>query len=322
MRIWAYDPKQLRVPKNNGGLSGRWVDGPFSILTDLAKAFGEGLDDASDNAARIVSPTPLGEGDREKFKDLYGKSIPPGWTDVVVDFGEGADLVARGRDAAGRSQAIYTDRYHGQQAAKKWSRVGQVAATIPNLEADLATIDGDPVKAAARLMYTEGIRVGSSDKPRGKEMAYGATTLLTDHASVNEDGSVTLGFTAKEGIPATYTIEDPELVDYITNRLADAQPGERLFPGASAAATIEYVRGASGLPGMKNHDLRTLLANRIALAEVYERVPPPPKTKKEVDAIRKEIATIVSQQLRNKPSQALSSYINPAIFAPLMEGIS
>lgn len=309
----AYNPRQLRVPKGNGRLSGRWVDGPLRTLSSLIDNLAESRKAHSPNLQ------PASDADKAKFKDLYGKSIPPAWTDVEVDFDPDADLIGIGYDAKGRKKYVYTQSYEDAQAAAKWARLGQVADAAPALFDWTESIDGDPMKAAVRVMMTEGIRVGSSDEQRGDVKAYGATTLRAGHASVDKDGNVALDFTAKEGIPAHYEITDPETAKYIKERLADAGPDERLFPGVTADGSIEAIREQSGLPSMKNHDLRTLLANIIAISELDEHVPPPPKTAKEAQRIRKEIATVVSEHLHNKPAQALASYINPATLAPLLD---
>lgn len=256
---------------------------------------------------------------RTAFKEKFGKSIPPAWTDVNVDMNDGAELIAIGRDAAGRSKYIYTDSFNERKASEKYARLNQVHDKAPQIESGLATIDGDPTKAVARLMLLEGIRVGSSDEQKGKVMAYGASTLLASHASLNPDGSVHLAFTAKEGIPAEYDVSDPELVKFISNRLAQKPSADEPLFATDSNKTIALLREISGLPGMKNHDLRTLLANRIAMAELMKVVPPPPANDREAAKIRKAAAEIVSQQLRNKAAQALTSYINPAVFSRLAD---
>lgn len=309
----AYNPRQLRVPKGNGRLSGRWVDGPLRILADLI--------DSTAVSRKAHSPNlqPASDADKATLKDKHGVSIPPALTDVHVDLSDDADLIATGIDAKGRKKYIYSSAYEDAQAAAKWARQGQVAQNAGKIFDWTESIDGDPTKAAVRVMATEGIRVGSSTEQRGDVMAYGTTTLLAGHASVDKDGNVALDFTAKEGIAAHYDIDDPETAKYIKERLANAGPDEPLFPGVTADSTIAAIREVTGLPSMKNHDLRTLLANLIARAELDVRVPPPPKNAKEAQRIRKEIATVVSEHLHNKPAQALASYINPATLAPLLD---
>jgi DNA topoisomerase IB len=308
-------PDQWRVPRGNGDRSGRWVDMPGAILDSLRMATESG----ESAAAFSVDLQPEKPGDRERFKQTFGQSIPPAWTDVSVDFGKGADLIARGKTKTGKSVYLYTEAYKAQQQAAKYARLNEVFERLPAIDEALSSIDGDPTKAVARLMYLEGIRVGSSEKQQGKVMAYGAATLRSEHASILPNGNVRLAFTAKEGIPAEYEIDDPELVDFISQRLHETGGESEPLFDTNAARTIDYLKQISGLPGMKNHDLRTLLANRIAAAEVAKSLPPAPRTKREALALRKRIAEIVAAQLRNKPAQALSSYINPAVFAPIME---
>jgi DNA topoisomerase-1 len=259
--------------------------------------------------------SPATAEDRASFKERFNKTIPPSWHDVEVDLNPGASMVARGKDGKGRTVRLYTQEHEDRQAAKKFERLKEVHAALPKIEGNLKTIDGNPVKAVARLMYLEGIRVGSTDEQLGNVKAYGASTLRAQHAE-DKGNSIHLSFTAKEGIPVDYDITDPELVKYIKGRLAENPgPDDPLFPGATSDKTMKMLRDASGVPGIKNHDLRTLLANRMAAALLDDWTPPEPKSPKEMGALRKRVGEAVAAQLRNKPAQALSSYINPAIFA-------
>lgn len=283
-----------------------------------AQAYSSGLE-AGDKSAKSIELTPASSEDRVAFKEKFGKPIPPAWKNVVVDFNDGAELIARGEDASGKAQYIYTDSFHERKAAEKHDRLNQIFPKVGEIEDGLRTVDDDPTRAVARLMLLEGIRVGSTSEQRGKVPAFGASTLRASHAKMQRDGSLKLNFVAKEGIPVEYTITDPEIVGFVKKRLAEKPgPDEALFK-TNSNKSMKLLREVSGLPGMKNHDLRTLLANRIAVAELSKRVPPTPQTKKQADAVKKEVAEIVSAQLRNKPVQALSSYINPAVFSPIYE---
>jgi len=299
---------QARVPRGNGSISGRWLDMPGTVLDNLAAE------------PPLPMLRPATDADRLAFKERHGRSIPPSWRDVEVDLGSDAALVARGKDARGRTVRLYSQAHHDRQAAKKFERLKEVGLAVPRIEAALATVDGDPTKAAARLMYLEGVRVGSTDEQLGKVKAYGATTLRVGHAKARADGSVRLSFVAKEGIPVEYVVDDPELSKYLSQRLLDAEADdEQLFEGASADRTMRLLRDASGVAGIKNHDLRTLLANRIAAAVLADATPPPPETPKAWAALRRRVGDVVAAQLRNKPAQALASYVNPAVFAAIRE---
>ena len=299
----AFNPDQARVPAGNQDLSGRWLDMPGAVL--------DGLVDAP---AYVPQMSPATADDRATFKQRFGKTIPPSWHDVEVDLNPGASMVARGKDSKGRTVRLYTQEHHDRQAAKKFQRLKEVHAALPQIQANLKEIKGDPVKAVARLMYLEGIRVGSTDEQLGDVKAYGASTLRASHAEDKGD-HIHLSFTAKEGIPVDYDIDDPELVGYIKARLAENPgPDEPLFPGATSDKTMTLLRQASGIPSIKNHDLRTLLANRMAAAVLDDLTPPEPTTPKAMQTLRKKVGEQVAAQLRNKPQQALASYINPAIF--------
>lgn len=307
--VFDFDPRQLRIPRGNGRLSGRWVDDPFTTISKLLGLFD------SDSKPHVPAFRPATDADKAEYKRRFKEAIPPAWTDVQVDFSDDAEVILRAKDASGKPQYRYSAERKARQDAMKWARVVQVAEHIPKLDEGLSGVQGDPTKAAARLMYLTGVRVGATDKQIGRQKAYGATTLRKNHATVNDDGTVTLSFTAKEGVPAEYVIDDDELAEFIMARLAEEGDGEDLLFETSAARTQRLLQEVTGLPGMKNHDLRTLLANRLAAAQASRMEPT--EDEKELRRLQREIAKEVAAVLRNRPEQALKAYIDPSVFAPL-----
>lgn len=320
-QTFKYNPAQLRVPKGNGKFSGRWMDSPFALISSLVATFADraGIDTGSTRtewSKEVLRP--LQEGDRESILERYGKPIPNNWIEgsIQVDPEANSGVIARGKylNKAGKEvpQALYTTEREDYAAAIKFNRVKWLSENVDKLNSGLEGIGTDPTKAATRLMYLTGIRVGSTDEQRGAVKAYGATTLRMDHLSKNPDGTMQLSFTAKEGIAVSYVVDDPELVGFFENRLNSGASGDDRIFDTNASRTQALLKSITGLEDIKNHDLRTLLANlhavQLALAAKA------PSSKREWLSIRKEISTAVAEILRNKPDQARKSYIAPAVF--------
>ena len=247
------------------------------------------------------------------FRKRFGKAIPPAWRDVhIADDLDNASLLVRGIDSKGRPQSIYSAAHTEAQAAKKFARVKALNGHLDKLdfalERDAATNDD---AAALLLIRRLGMRPGSTKDTRAAQKAYGATTLLARHVTV-KDGRATFDFIGKKGVHIRVSSDDPVVVDAVSRRLATRSGDDRLFD-TTAERVRDYMH-STGVPGeFKLKDLRTLHANVIALREI-EAHKEPPRTKREFQRARMEVARAVSAALGNTPTVALASYINPTVF--------
>lgn len=309
---------QARVPKGSSK-GGQWIDTPWRVVDRFLLSY----DVTPAEAAVPISKRPpahLEPATPEtltKFAETYKKKLPPNWTDIWLTLtpSDETPMIARGTDANGKFQYVYTNPGTQESAAQKFRRLNVVHQTKSQLDAALENLGNDGTLAAIRLMHLTGIRVGASAKQQGKTMAYGATTLQVQHATKVDDATVRLDFTAKEGILATYEITDPELVRFISTRLDSGDAPDALLFATTAARTQKRVQDLTGVTEMKNHDLRTWYANRLALREINARGPA--RDDKEFRKMRNEVGAAVAAQLRNKPKQALDSYVNPVLFESL-----
>jgi DNA topoisomerase-1 len=267
-----------------------------------------------DDGLPTERPNPLDAQDWAPATDEERKAlkIPNGWTEVEVNRAPGARLLARGRDAAGRRQPKYSQAHTEAQAAAKFARMRALDAAIPDLDVALKGDDSDTSKCL-RLIRAMGLRPGNTQDQKAKVQAYGATTLLSEHVVVGDDGGVRLTFTGKKGVSIDLPVEDPEVADMLREQVAGRAPGEQVFPGTNERKTNLMLKDLTGGQDFKVKDLRTYLANQIAL-EVMAGMDPPTNMS-EFRRLRKAVAVAVSARLGNTPDMALSSYINPAVFA-------
>lgn len=275
----GFDPDQPR------DLRGRWID-----------------------VMHLATPEEIAD-----FRRRFGKAIPPGWSDVrIADDLDSAPLLVTGRDAKGRRQAIYSAEHTEAQAAAKFQRVQELDKHLDKLDHALERDAGVNDDAAALLLIRRlGLRPGSARDTRAATQAYGATTLQARHVRIR-DGRATLSFTGKKGVKIRLSTRDPAVVDALQRRLATRTGRDRLFD-TTEARTRDYMRSTGVPAGFLLKDLRTVHANAVALREIAKRRSPP-KTKRDFQRWRREVATRVSEALGNTPALALSSYINPTVF--------
>jgi DNA topoisomerase IB len=98
----------------------------------------------------------------------------------------------------------------------------------------------------------------------------------------------------------------------IKRKLTAQRRGGRIFD-ISPEHLNSFIKSADA-GAITAKDLRTRLATQTAINLVNARKAPP-ATHKDYKASVKAVAELVARKLGNKPSEALKSYINPAVFA-------
>jgi DNA topoisomerase I len=261
--------------------------------------------------ARLV----LADGSPAPAHVAAGK-IPPQWKDVTVSLDPDADVLATGRDAAGRAKVIYRDEFHMRNAAHKFARTRAGLEWAGELHKQNQANRADPkLREEADctwLMQEQATRPGSDKDTAAKVKAFGATTLRAEHVVETGDG-VRLQFVGKEGVYHDHLIRNPDLAQMLLARKATAgSRGGKLF-------ATDYDRVAKYAKSLDTgrftpKDFRTIRANQLAIAEIGKAADPP-ANEKEYKARVKAVAERVSGVLGNRPAQALESYIDPAVFS-------
>jgi DNA topoisomerase I len=203
---------------------------------------------------------------------IVALKIPPAWTDVTYSQDPSADLLATGRDAKGRLQAVYSERFHAEQGAAKFARIQELdrkynAVRAQNEKArgseDARTRDSAD---ALKLIMETGIRPGGDSDTLATQKAYGATTLEGRHVVRTPEG-VFLRFVGKKGVALNIPVRDRDAAAMVLRRAEAAGPSGRLFPSTSAAALLAHTHSLDG-GSFKTKDFRTLLGTRTALSEI------------------------------------------------------
>lgn len=255
--------------------------------------------------------------DKDRILRDHGYKVPGHWKESLVPDSEGSGLVVKGADQKDKWHYVYSAEYKAGQQAAKFQRVGELHAAMPKLDKSLKrdVAAGDDDAIVVGIMRQTGSRVGDDANNAGRPVrdhTYGASNLRAKHITVNPSGSVTISYKGKDGVQQRHLIKDPVLAKALADKKAGKSGNDSMFPNSDDGSSMAYLRRESGLPNVKNHDLRTYTATGLALSLKTGR---PPATEKEYKKRRGEIVKEVATQLGNTPAVTLNTYIDPAVFS-------
>jgi DNA topoisomerase-1 len=250
---------------------------------------------------------------KELPEHIQSLKIPPAWKGVNFNEDPKATLLVTGKDAAGRSQSIYSDEFMKQSADAKFERISELDSKFEDIQKEvLADVTQKNENAAVdRLIMSTGIRPGSENDTGAKKQAYGATTLLGSHVVGDNADNVRLQFTGKKGVDLDIPVTDKDIAQDLLDRRENAGPNGKIF-NTDANSLLDYTKNLDG-GGFKTKDFRTLLGTRTAIDAVSSMSRP--ESSKEYKQSVMRVAKLVSERLGNTPTVALQSYISPVVFA-------
>jgi DNA topoisomerase-1 len=158
--------------------------------------------------------------------------IPPAWTDVWICRSEHGHLQATGRDARGRKQFRYHQRWREVRDETKYSHMIAFARTLPRIRRRVARdlrrsgLPREKILAAIiRLLDASPIRVGNDEYARTNK-SFGLTTMRNRHVKVS-GAKLQFLFRGKSGKMHSVDIEDARLAKIVRN--CQTIPGQELF---------------------------------------------------------------------------------------------
>lgn len=248
-------------------------------------------------------------------------AIPPAWEQVRIAPAGARKILARGVDAAGRTQTIYHPAYRRRQEAQKYDRVLRFAQQLPALRAQVAKdlrrrrlSQRKVVAAIVHLLDTEFFRIGNERYAR-EHRSFGLTTLRKRHIRANSQ-TVVFDFIGKSGKRQKRKVKDRQLA-HLINQLANL-PGPELFSYIDTSGQAHSVTSAHVNNYIKAHmgeeftakDFRTwggtLLATSLLLAAEGDG---------SAQKARSAVVNHVAQRLGNTPAVTKASYIDPRVLA-------
>jgi DNA topoisomerase-1 len=267
--------------------------------------------------------------DDETLKRIKALVIPPAWTEVWISPIANGHIQATGRDARGRKQYRYHQRWRAVRDANKYGRLTAFARALPRIRSrvrgDLARRDLSRERVLAsvvQLLEVTMIRVGNEEYAK-ENKSFGLTTLRNRHVKV-EGSQVQFVFRGKSGKDHRVSVRDRRLATII-QRCEDL-PGQQLFQyldgdgqlrSIDSSDVNDYIREASG-DDFTAKDFRTWAGTVLAARALQEME----KVDSEAQAKKNVVAAIerVAQRLGNTRSVCRKCYVHPAIVDSYLDG--
>ncbi len=314
----------------------------LDLVTDPAEAAEEaGLRYGSDDKPGFTRKQ---KGDSFEYYDTHGKlitdemkllrirrlAIPPAYIDVWICPTQNGHLQATGRDARGRKQYRYHEKWREARDETKYDRMLIFGAALPKIrqrvEEDLA-LPGLPknkvLATIISLMERTFIRVGNEEYAK-QNKSYGLTTMRNKHVKVK--GSVLrFNFRGKSGVEHDVNVDDRRLAK-IMRKLQDL-PGQEVFSyvddegdtvrNITSQDVNDYLREITG-EDFTAKDFRTWAGTVLAAValDAVEKA----ETKKAAKANIKNAVTAVAKILGNTPAVCRKCYVHPAVLAAYLTG--
>jgi DNA topoisomerase-1 len=250
-------------------------------------------------------------------------------------------IQATGRDARGRKQYRYHDRWRAAREETKYGQLLDFAAALPAIRKRVAAdlrrsgLPREKVLATVvRLLDLTLIRVGN-DEYRRDNGSVGLTTMRDSNVRIS-GGTITFRFRGKSQRWHTVEVHDERLAR-VVRRCRDI-PGYELFQyvddegnhcAVDSGEVNEYLREVSG-GDFTAKDFRTWAGSVCALRELAAsngggrgprrgRGNGPPSDRARARTVVTAVAA-VSERLGNTPAVCRRSYVHPGVIDAYLSG--
>jgi DNA topoisomerase-1 len=267
--------------------------------------------------------------DGAELRRIKRLAIPPAWTNVWICPDPRGHLQATGRDAKGRKQYRYHERFRAVRDEDKYARMVDFARVLPKIRARVNEDLSSPKLTREKVLATivtlleqTLIRVGNEEYAR-ENRHFGLTTLRGRHVAVR-GSRIRFRFTGKSGASHDVDLRDAR-VARIVRRLQEL-PGQELFQYVDEGGETRrigsddvnaYLREIAG-DDFTAKDFRTwagtvLAAQALAGCEPVENVR---YARRNVTAAIAHVAA----RLGNTPAVCRKAYVHPAVVEAYMDG--
>ena len=255
--------------------------------------------------------------------------IPPAWTNVWICPSPNGHIQAVGRDARGRKQYRYHDRFRQVRDETKYGHMLQFVRALPKIRRQVRRDLGrrglpreKVLAAVVRLLESTLIRVGNEEYAH-ENKSYGLTTIHNNHAKVR-GSTIHFHFRGKSGVEHAIDFSDPRIARIV--RKCQELPGEDLFgyidddgnPRDVRSEDVnEYLREITG-QGFTAKDFRTWAGTVLAARALqeFERVDSQAMRKRNVV----KAVEAVAKRLGNTKAVCRKCYIHPQIIESYLDG--
>jgi DNA topoisomerase I len=267
--------------------------------------------------------------DAQRLLRIKRLAIPPAWTDVWICPAPNGHIQATGRDARGRKQYRYHNRWREVRDENKFERLADFISALPNIRRRVAAdmkLQGLPrqkvLATIVQLLERTFIRVGNEEYTR-ENKSFGLTTIKNRHVKV-KGAQLRFRFRGKSGREHEVDITDRRIAK-IVSKCQDL-PGQDLFQYVSETGEVRNVTSQdvnNYLREITNEnftakDFRTWAGTVLAAIALYAQEKF--KSNKQAKANVKNAICAVAQLLGNTPAICRKCYVHPAVLDAYLEG--
>lgn len=267
--------------------------------------------------------------DERRILRLNRLAIPPAYKDVWICPSPNGHLQATGRDARGRKQYRYHERWRMERDENKYEKMVLFGRALPKIRRRITRdlkrrgLAREKVLATVvELLQRTFIRIGNEEYAK-ENHSFGLTTMRNRHVDV-KGSKLHFRFRGKSGIAHDVPLEDLR-VARIIKKLQEL-PGQELFQylddeGKTHSITSEdvnaYLREITG-EDFTAKDFRTwagtvMAAIALQAQDLFE-------TKTQAKKNVKDAITAVSHVLGNTPAVCRKCYVHPAVLETYLDG--
>jgi len=305
------------------------------------------MDAAEEAGLRYVSDdrpgyTRKSKGDDFEWLDMEGKvirdeqrllrlkrlAIPPAWTDVWICPAPNGHIQATGRDARGRKQYLYHERWREVRDENKYDRIISFGKALPKIRRRIARdskLPGLPrnkvLATVVQLLERTFIRIGNEEYAR-ENKSFGLTTMKDRHVEV-KGAKLRFRFRGKSGREHEVDVTDRHIAT-IVSKLQDL-PGQDLFQYVDDDGEIrditsqdvnEYLREITG-EDFSAKDFRTWAGTVLTAIglNTQEKFETQKQAKSNINTAIKAVAKI----LGNTPAICRKCYVHPAVLESYLD---
>ncbi len=267
--------------------------------------------------------------DETRLLRIRRLAIPPAYVDVWICPTANGHLQATGRDARGRKQYRYHEKWREAREETKYDRMVIFGAALPKIRkrvaADLARKGLPKEKVLATIvaiMERTFIRVGNEEYAR-ENHSYGLTTMRNNHVAV-KGSKVHFNFRGKSGVQHEVDLADRRLGRIV--KKVQELPGQELFGYIAEDDEVRdiksqdvnaYLQEITG-EDFTAKDFRTWAGT--VLAAVALNAVGPAQTATEGKSNVKTAVGAVAKILGNTPTVCRKCYIHPGVLETYLSG--
>jgi DNA topoisomerase I len=267
--------------------------------------------------------------DETRLLRLRRLAIPPAYTDVWICPRANGHIQATGRDARGRKQYRYHERWREARDENKYERMVVFGKALPKIRRrvnkDLAQRGLPRSKVLAtvvQLLERTFIRVGNDEYAK-QNRSFGLTTMRNQHVDVKGE-TLKFRFKGKSGVSHEVDVSDRRLAKII-RQLQDL-PGQEVFQYVNGDGKVrditsqdvnDYLREITG-EEFTAKDFRTWAGTVLAAMALnaQEKFENKTQAKKNV----KDAISAVSKILGNTPTVCRKCYVHPDVLETYLDG--